>query len=166
MKEAYVHPPMAALMACIGIFGMLEVVPSPWPPFLDGDDRPLVIYDAASAVGAYAVKLANLLNVHLLLCVAHRGISFMKSLVDEIDAILDYRKGEDFVVGEIQRLLEGKELKLAVRCLPRPIGCLWTSTSRLFRRLSILFSFTAFVPEYDNKFRRLKVPTLLPSALT
>ena len=105
--------PMAALMASIGIFGMLEVTAGPWAHVHAGSAKPLVIYGAASAVGAYAVKLAKLVNVHPLICVAGNGIPFVETLVSEGDTIIDYRKGHDFVVGEMRKALRGNDLKYA-----------------------------------------------------
>ena len=105
--------PMAALMASIGIFGMLEVTAGPWVPVEKDCEKPLVIYGAASAVGAYAVKLAKLVNVHPLICVAGKGIPFVKPLLGEGDTIIDYRKGNEFVVDEMRKALKGKDLKHA-----------------------------------------------------
>ena len=105
--------PMAALMAALGVFGMLEVAAGPWTPIHADSEKPLVIYGAASAVGAYAVKLAKMVNVHPLICVAGKGIPFVQTLLSEGDAIIDYRKGNDFVVEEMHRALKGKELKYA-----------------------------------------------------
>ena len=100
--------PMAALMASIGLFGMLEVVPNPWSPVPDNVDIPLVIYGAAGAVGAYAVKLAKLVNVHPLICVAGRGIPFVQTLLGEVNPpVIDYRKGDEHVVSEMRRLTQG-----------------------------------------------------------
>ena len=59
------------------------------------------------------MKLAKILNVHPLICVAGRGIPFVQSLISEDDAILDYRKGDEFLVSEMQKFLHGKELKHA-----------------------------------------------------
>ena len=65
-------------MASIGLFAMLRVTNSPWKPFEKDFKRPLVIYGAAAAVGAavgaYAVKLAMLMNIHPIICVAGHGI--------------------------------------------------------------------------------------------
>ena len=105
--------PMAALMASIGIFGMLEVVAGPWTPVEAGSEKPLVIYGAASAVGAFAVKLAKLVNVHPLICVAGNGIPFVETLLGEGDSVIDYRKGNDFVVEEMCKALKGRDLKYA-----------------------------------------------------
>ena len=105
--------PMAALMASIGLFGMLEVAAGPWAPVQAGSEKPLVIYGAASAVGAFAVKLAKLINVHPLICVAGNGIPFVETLLGEGDIIIDYRKGNEFVVEEMRKALKGKDLKYA-----------------------------------------------------
>ena len=105
--------PMAALMAAIGIFGMLEVAAGPWAQLQAGSEKPLVIYGAASAVGAYAVKLAKLVNVHPLICVAGNGIPFVETLLCEGDTIIDYRKGHEFVVEQMRKALKGKDLKYA-----------------------------------------------------
>ena len=106
--------PMAALMAAIGLFGMLEIVPNPWTPMPDDIDRPLAIYGAAGAVGAFAVKLAKIVNGHPLICVAGRGIPFVETLITEGDPpIVDYRKGDEYIVVEMQRILHGWELKHA-----------------------------------------------------
>ena len=105
--------PMAALMAAIGIFGMLEVTAGPWAPFQTGSGQPLVIYGAASAVGAFAVKLAKLVNVHPLICVAGNGIPFVEKLLSEGDTIIDYRKSHEFVVDEMRKALKGNDLKYA-----------------------------------------------------
>ncbi|CAF9909719.1 hypothetical protein IMSHALPRED_008451 [Imshaugia aleurites] len=105
--------PMAALMASLGVFGMLEVVAGPWTPVQTDSEKPLVIYGAASAVGAYAVKLAKLVNVHPLICVAGKGIPFVQTLISEGDAIIDYRKGNEFVVEEMRKALKGHDLKYA-----------------------------------------------------
>ena len=105
--------PMAALMASISLFGLLEIVPNPWSPVPKGVEKPLVIYGAAGAVGAFAVKLAKLVNVGPLICVAGRGIPFVESLIGEGDSVIDYRKGDTFMINEMKRLLGGLELKHA-----------------------------------------------------
>ena len=102
--------PMAALMASISLFGMLEVVPSPWTPVPKGVEKPLVIYGAAGAVGAFAVKLAKLLDVGPLICVAGRGIPFVESLIGKDDVVIDYRKGDDALVREMKGFLQERNL--------------------------------------------------------
>ncbi|KAL6716009.1 hypothetical protein ACLMJK_006971 [Lecanora helva] len=102
--------PMAAMMASISIFGMLEVVPSPWNAISKGHEKPLVVYGAAGAVGAFAVKLAKLFKVGPVICIAGRGIPFVKSLIGDGDVVIDYRKGDEAMVHEVQEALRGKDL--------------------------------------------------------
>ncbi|KAL7940639.1 GroES-like protein [Trichoderma barbatum] len=80
----------------------------------DEGPTPLVIYGAASSVGAFAVKLASLSNIHPIYAVAGRGTEFVESLLDSSkgDLVIDYRKGPDFVTAEIQRLAPKLEYAL------------------------------------------------------
>lgn len=87
-------------------------LPEPWIPA--ERPTPLVIYGAASSVGAFAVKLASLSNIHPIYAVAGRGTEFVESLLDSSkgDRVIDYRKGPDFVTAEIQRLVPKLEYAL------------------------------------------------------
>ena len=104
--------PMASFMAAIGLFGMLRVSPGPWAPFEDNTKTPLVIYGASGAVGAFAVKLAQLVNIHPLVCVAGQGCDFVRSLLDETkgDMVVDYRLGTDHVVHAIEMAVSGSPI--------------------------------------------------------
>ena len=105
---------MGAFMASIGLFGMLCITPGPWALVPEGEKRPLVIYGAAGTVGAYAVKLARLAGVHPLICVAGQGEVFVRGLIDnERDTIVDYRAGDEHVVAEIRKALDGQDLQYA-----------------------------------------------------
>lgn len=59
--------PLAAMTAAIGLYAKLGL-PQPWTPATE--PIPLLIYGAASSVGAYAVQLARKSNIHPLICVA------------------------------------------------------------------------------------------------
>jgi NADPH2:quinone reductase len=74
-----------------------------------------VVYGAASAVGAFAVKLAVLSNIHPIICVAGRGMPYVETLIDRArgDTIVDYRQDNADVVKELQRALGGDSGKLA-----------------------------------------------------
>ena len=99
------------MTSAIGLFVRLGL-PAPWQGREDGfadkqkGERgspragPLVVYGAASAVGAYAIQLAKKAGIGPLICVAGRGISFVESLLDKSqgDTVIDYRKGNDAVV--------------------------------------------------------------------
>jgi NADPH2:quinone reductase len=83
--------PLAAMTAAVGLYLHL-----PWSlpqPFtLAKKQLPLVVYGAASAVGAYAMQLAKRSDIHLLSCIADKGIPFVETLVDKSkgDVITDY----------------------------------------------------------------------------
>ena len=102
--------PMAALMASIGLFAMLGVAPGPWAPRID---TPVMIYGAASAVGSAVIRIAQIADVHPLICVAGNGIAFVETLInkDKGDVLIDYRGGPEAVVEEIQKFLNGKKLE-------------------------------------------------------
>jgi hypothetical protein len=57
----------------------------------------LVVYGASSAVGAFAVKLAKLSNIHPIIAIAGKGAALVESLIDSSkgDVVFDYRKGVD-----------------------------------------------------------------------
>lgn len=84
-------------------------MPLPWLP---AQERlPLVIYSAASAVGAFAVKLASLSNIHPLICVAGQGKAFVETLIDRSkgDVVIDYRDGDEVIVAAIRAALRDGE---------------------------------------------------------
>jgi len=101
--------PLAGMTAALGMYQRLRL-PLPWQPATQ--EIPLVIYGAASAVGAYAVKMAVLSNIHPLICIAGRGIPYVESLIDKSkgDTIIDYRKGDAEVVSGMEKALGGKQL--------------------------------------------------------
>ncbi|KIW97565.1 uncharacterized protein Z519_01149 [Cladophialophora bantiana CBS 173.52] len=95
--------PLAAMTAAVGLFCRLGL-PEPWVTVSqarkDAVAGGVVVYGAASAVGAFAVKLLVRSKIHPIICVAGRGISFVEGLIDKSkgDAVIDYRKGDDHVV--------------------------------------------------------------------
>ena len=100
--------PLAGMTAALGLYQRLGL-PLPWLP---AQKRlPLVVYGAASAVGAFAVKLATLSNIHPIICVAGRGTAYVESLIDRSkgDTIVDYRKGNEEVVTGLQDALGNNE---------------------------------------------------------
>jgi NADPH:quinone reductase-like Zn-dependent oxidoreductase len=102
--------PLAGMTAALGMYQRLGL-PLPWLP---AQERlPLVVYGAASAVGAFAVKLATLSNIHPIICVAGRGKGYVESLIDRSkgDTIVDYRNGnEEVIKGLVQALKPGEKL--------------------------------------------------------
>lgn len=101
---------LAAMTAAVGLFTRLPL-PEPWDPkapVKTGEKLPLVVYGAATAVGAFVIQLAKLSGIHPIIGIAGRGIPFAESLIDKSkgDAIVDYRKGDDAVVMGIQDALK------------------------------------------------------------
>lgn len=93
------------MTAACGLYQRLGL-PPPWKPTLT--PIPLVIYGAASAVGSYAIQLAQQSNIHPLICIAGRGIPHVESLIskDKGDVVIDYRKGDEAIVQGIKDMAE------------------------------------------------------------
>ncbi|KAF2119763.1 chaperonin 10-like protein [Lophiotrema nucula] len=104
--------PLAAMTSAIGLYIRLGL-PQPWTPATT--QIPLVVYGGASAVGAFAIKLAVLSNIHPIIAVAGRGQSYVETLIDRSkgDTIIDYQKGDDAVVQGIKDALKGEKLEYA-----------------------------------------------------
>lgn len=103
--------PLAGMTAALGMYQRLKL-PLPWLP---AQERlPLVVYGAASAVGAFAVKLAVLSNIHPIICVAGRGVPYVETLIDRArgDTIVDYRQDNADVVKGLQKALGSDSGKL------------------------------------------------------
>ncbi|KAF2273109.1 GroES-like protein [Westerdykella ornata] len=104
--------PLASMTAAIGLHLRLGL-PEPWVPAKE--PIPLVVYGGASAVGAFAIKIAARANIHPIIAVAGRGISFVESLLDKSkgDAVVDYRQGDEAVVKGIRDAVKGQKLEYA-----------------------------------------------------
>jgi NADPH:quinone reductase-like Zn-dependent oxidoreductase len=76
---------------------------------------PLIIYGGATAVGAFAIKLARLSNLHPLIVVAGKGIPYVKTLVDRSkgDSIIDYREDPSTLSARIRDAAGGKPIRYA-----------------------------------------------------
>ena len=104
--------PLATMTSAIGLHLRLGL-PYPWQPATT--EIPLVVYGGASAVGAFAIKLAVKSNIHPIIAVAGRGIPFVETLIDrsKSDTIIDYRDGDEKVVKAFKDALGGKKLEYA-----------------------------------------------------
>ncbi|KAJ5979689.1 hypothetical protein N7481_006987 [Penicillium waksmanii] len=93
--------PLAAMTSALGLFQRLSL-PVPWHPATEA--LPLVVYGGASAVGAFAIKLAQLSNIHPIIAVAGKGAPFVETLIDRSkgDTIIDYREGDNAVREKIR----------------------------------------------------------------
>lgn len=99
--------PLAGMTAAIGLYLRMSL-PTPYMPAPPAQQTPIVVYGPASAVGAFAVKLALLSRLHPIICVAGWGTDFVSSLIDKAkgDAVVDYREGDDAVVSGIRKVLD------------------------------------------------------------
>ncbi|TVY37084.1 Trans-enoyl reductase, partial [Lachnellula subtilissima] len=101
--EEAVTTGLAYITAALGLYRNLRL-PQPWAPATE--DTPLVIYGASSAVGAFAVKLAVLSNIHPIIAIAGSGGNIIASVlrVDKGDVLLDYRSEKDALVQSIRKI--------------------------------------------------------------
>jgi NADPH2:quinone reductase len=110
--------PLAAMTAAMGLYQRLSL-PLPWHPTTA--PTPLIIYGAASAVGSYVIQLAQLSNIHPLICIAGRGIRHVEGLIDKSkgDVILDYRDGDDKLVQSLEAVVQkhGGKMEYAFDCV-------------------------------------------------
>ncbi|CAG8162879.1 unnamed protein product [Penicillium nalgiovense] len=88
--------PLAAYTSVCALFQKLEL-PEPWSPLSkaagkEGTKRPLIIYGASSATGAFAIKLAAAANIHPIITVGSKRSEFIKPFLDESkgDVLVDY----------------------------------------------------------------------------
>ncbi|EXJ79386.1 hypothetical protein A1O3_08888 [Capronia epimyces CBS 606.96] len=116
--EAAATIPLAAMTAALGLFASLGL-PEPWVARFHPDRLPrggIVVYGAASAVGAYAVQLARWAGIHPIIAVAGNGIPFVQGLLDPArgDVVVDYRQPNDHVVRDIRNAVPpGQRLEYA-----------------------------------------------------
>ncbi|GAW21141.1 hypothetical protein ANO14919_106580 [Xylariales sp. No.14919] len=101
--------PLAAMTSAIGLYLRLGL-PQPWVPATE--PIPVVIYGAATAVGSYAIQLAQQSNIHPLICVAGRSIAHVEKLIDRSkgDVILDYRESDEALAENLRKAADGKPL--------------------------------------------------------
>ncbi|GAB7338500.1 hypothetical protein MBLNU457_5251t1 [Dothideomycetes sp. NU457] len=106
--------PMATFMAAIGLFGTLRLTSGLWDPVVQ--PTPLLIYGASSSVGSMAVKFGQAVNAHPMICIAGGGAPLVESLIDRSkgDVIIDYRAGDDALVGDAKAALRGRPLLYAL----------------------------------------------------
>lgn len=98
---------MAYITAALGLFKN-RPLPTPWNPAPRDVEYPIVIYGASSAVGAFAVKLASLANLHPIIAIAGQSGHVVKSILNpkKGDVLLDYRLGLEELVQNIRAVSE------------------------------------------------------------
>ncbi|KAI1179166.1 GroES-like protein [Nemania sp. FL0916] len=111
--------PLAAMTSAVALFIRLGL-PEPWHPATE--PIPLIIYGAASAVGAYAIQLAQRANIHPLICVAGQSAPHVEALIDRSkgDTVLDYREGDAALVAGLRRASGGRPLRHALDAVSKP----------------------------------------------
>ncbi|TGJ85851.1 hypothetical protein E0Z10_g2921 [Xylaria hypoxylon] len=111
--------PLAAMTSAVALFIRLGL-PQPWLPATE--PIPLIIYGAASAVGAYAIQLAQRSNIHPLICVAGNSTEYVAKLIDPSkgDVVFDYRQGDDSLVSSLGKVVDGKPLLYALDAVSKP----------------------------------------------
>ncbi|KAK1722832.1 hypothetical protein CaCOL14_001579 [Colletotrichum acutatum] len=92
--------PLTAMTAALALYQKLDL-PLPWNPAKIS--LPLLVNGGATAVGAFAIKLATLSNIHPIIAVAGSGSPYVETLVNKEkgDVVIDYRKGEHHVLEQI-----------------------------------------------------------------
>ncbi|PLB37986.1 zinc-binding alcohol dehydrogenase family protein [Aspergillus candidus] len=108
--------PLAAYTSVCALFQELEL-PEPWSPLSkaagkDGTKRPLLIYGASTATGAFAVKLAAAANIHPIITVGSKRSEFIRPFLDESkgDVLVDYTAyptGEELINAIQQAVKKG-----------------------------------------------------------
>jgi len=99
--------PLAAMTAAVGLFHPSRLaLPTPLNPATS--PLPLIVYGASSAVGAYAIKLAQRANIHPIIAVAGNGQAFVEKLIskEKGDLIVDYRGGNEALVSGLKEALK------------------------------------------------------------
>jgi len=98
--------PLAGLTAAIALFWRLNL-PLPWQR--SSQIRPLIIYGASTAVGAFTIKLARHSNIHPIIAIAGAGGTYVETLIDRSkgDTVVDYRKGVNWVVQSARDAVRG-----------------------------------------------------------
>ncbi|PNP45054.1 hypothetical protein TGAMA5MH_03103 [Trichoderma gamsii] len=88
--------PLAAMTAAIGLFNSLAL-PEPWCQheiLREQVKGGAEVYGATSAVGSFAIKLLRKADIHPIIAVAGKGISYVEGLIERNkgDVIIDYRE--------------------------------------------------------------------------
>ncbi|OHE99996.1 alcohol dehydrogenase [Colletotrichum orchidophilum] len=80
--------PLAAMTAALALYQKLSL-PLPWDPVKER--LPPLLTGGVTAVGAFAIKLVILFNIHPIIAVAGNGSSYVETLVskDKGDVVID-----------------------------------------------------------------------------
>ncbi|KAF8856593.1 GroES-like protein [Acephala macrosclerotiorum] len=115
--------PLTALTAVVALYHHLAL-PEPWMPATSS--IPLVVYGASTAVGAFAIKLAQNSNIHPIIAIAGKGSQFVETIIDRSkgDTIIDYRDTISSIIKKIQEAVTtstgNQEVKHAIDAVTVP----------------------------------------------
>ncbi|CAK7231362.1 hypothetical protein SBRCBS47491_007905 [Sporothrix bragantina] len=110
--------PLVGLTAAVSLYTDLGL-PQPWTPAPEGTVTPLVVYGAGSAVGAAAIQLARLGNIHPIFAVAGQSAPFVESLLDKSkgDVVVDYRGGDEAAVKALKAAVGDHKVRHVVNAI-------------------------------------------------
>ncbi|KAK0302332.1 hypothetical protein LTR82_017902 [Friedmanniomyces endolithicus] len=116
-KEASTVP-LAATAAAWALYRDLALQ-APWNPMPQLQKMPLIINGGSTAVGAFAIKLAMLSNVHPIIAIAGSGAHYVRTLLDHEsgDVCIDYRHGVENTLQRVRTALAGLEARHAVEAV-------------------------------------------------
>ncbi|KAL1901089.1 hypothetical protein Sste5346_002156 [Sporothrix stenoceras] len=128
--------PLVALTAAVALYNDLQLPdpwstpatndkPDPWKSLNDNseggppNETPLVVYGASSGVGAAAVQLARLSNIHPIIAVAGQSGAFVETLVDKSkgDVVVDYRGGDEAAVAALKKAVGDRKVRHVVNAI-------------------------------------------------
>jgi len=80
-------------------------LPTPWSPA--SVPHPLIVYGGSTTLGAFAIKLAVLANIHPIIAIAGQGSPYVSTLLssERGDKVFDYREGEEKLAQSVQSAL-------------------------------------------------------------
>ncbi|KAF4456350.1 NADPH2:quinone reductase [Fusarium austroafricanum] len=148
--------PLAAYTSVCALFQELEI-PEPWSPLAKTETkRPLLIYGASTATGAYAIKLAAAANVHPIIAVGSQRSAFVKPFLDENkgDALVDYT-----TYGTDEELI--KAIQEAFKKSGAPDGRCWKAFDSVSEDATVRLVTKAIAGPPDDSGRKPKMTNIL-----
>lgn len=144
LKKEACTIPFALCTAALGLFQRLRV-PFPTSPGATDAHPPLIVYGAASAVGAYTLKLAKLgPRFSKIIAVCGTGRPYVESL-NVATHFVDYKAGN--VVEDLRAALDGEKCYHAVDTINN--GSSWEYLSQVLDRESGKSKIAVFLPRLD-----------------
>ena len=107
--------PLVSVTAAVTLFRR-QGLPPPWSPLPpSAPPTPLIVYGAGAALGAFAVKLARLSNIHPIIAIGGASSKDLLPLLDAKrgDAFVDYRVGPEKMKAEVREALKGLKVRHA-----------------------------------------------------